>query len=57
MKIIRFDQVQQLVPLSRTTLWRMERERAFPRRVKIGPNSVGWLEHEVYQWIASRQQA
>lgn len=57
MKIIRFDQVQQLVPLSRTTLWRMERERAFPRRVKIGPNSVGWLEHEVCQWIASRQQA
>lgn len=57
MKIIRFDQVQELVPLSRTTLWRMERENAFPRRVKIGPNSVGWLEHEVCQWIVTRQQA
>lgn len=57
MKILRLNQVQTLVPLSRTTLWRMERDGAFPHRIKIGSNSVGWLEHEVCRWIASRQQA
>lgn len=57
MRIIRDGQLRKLVPLSRVTIWRLEKQDAFPRRVKIGKNSVGWLEHEVIQWIASRPKA
>lgn len=57
MKIIRAPQLEKLVPLSRVTFWRLEKQGAFPQRVRIGKNSVGWFEHEVIQWIASRPKA
>ena len=36
--------------LSRSTLWRLERKGAFPRRHRIACHAVGWLAHEVDQW-------
>ncbi len=33
---------------------RMEAAGRFPRRIKIGPNRVGWLESEIDDWIAAR---
>jgi prophage regulatory protein len=26
----------------------------FPKPVRLGPQSVGWLEHEIEAWIAER---
>jgi prophage regulatory protein len=40
----------------RTTVWRWEKNGQFPRRRKLGGRSVGWLENEVLEWIASRPQ-
>ena len=54
MHILRTPDVTRLTGLSRTTLWRLERRGAFPNRVRLGANSVGWLEDEVQSWIASR---
>jgi prophage regulatory protein len=42
--------------LSYPTLWRYERDGKFPQRVQLGPNSVGWFEDEVDEWLASRQR-
>jgi prophage regulatory protein len=53
-RLLRFSEVQAKVGLSRTTLWRLEREHQFPKRKRIGKNSVGWLESEVDEWISSR---
>ena len=27
---------------------------AFPRSVPLGSRTVGWLEHEIHEWIAAR---
>lgn len=54
LRLLRFSEVQAKVGLSRTTLWRLERENQFPKRKRIGKNSVGWLESEIDEWIASR---
>ena len=54
-KIIRAKEVQAMTGLSRTTLWRLENEVAFPRRVGLGGNSVGWRLSEVQEWIANRE--
>ncbi len=43
-----------IVGCSRQAIWRMEREGTFPKRIKIGTGSVGWLEHEVEAWLADR---
>ena len=52
--ICRTDEVTRLTGLSRTTLWRLEREGKFPERVRLGANSVGWREEEVRAWLDER---
>ena len=54
MKILRIRDVTITTGLSRTTLWRLERRGDFPRRILLSPNSTGWIESEIEQWIESR---
>jgi predicted DNA-binding transcriptional regulator AlpA len=44
------------VPVSRTTLWRMERAGQFPKRIQISPNRVAWLEADIDTWLEQRKQ-
>ena len=52
--IIRSDGVQKLTGLSRSTLWRLERSKRFPRRFQVGDRAVGWLDSEVQDWITAK---
>jgi predicted DNA-binding transcriptional regulator AlpA len=54
MTILRTNEVIRLTGLSRTTLWRLERTAGFPARLRLGTNSIGWLEDEVRAWLESR---
>ena len=53
-RILSADQLGNLIPLSRSTIWRMERRGDFPRRFAITSGRVGWNEKEVQSWIKSR---
>jgi predicted DNA-binding transcriptional regulator AlpA len=53
-RIIRAKEVQAMTGLSRTTLWRLEREGEFPARVSLCAGSVGWRLKEVEDWIRTR---
>ena len=53
-RIIRKPELLARVPLSDTTIWRMEKDGKFPRRIRLGGNSCGWLESEVAAWIQGR---
>ena len=53
-KIVRSAEVLSRTGLSRTTIWRKIRSGDFPAPIQLGPNSVGWPEHEVDAWVASR---
>lgn len=50
-KIIRSKEVQELTGLSRTTIWRLEREGKFPARVPLTSSNVGWRLTDVQEWI------
>lgn len=54
-RIIRMKQVVKMTGLSRTTIWRRERDKSFPARVSLGKNSVGWRLSEVQSWLATRE--
>ncbi|MCK2116545.1 AlpA family phage regulatory protein [Pseudomonas juntendi] len=41
-----------MVGLSRTTIYRLEQQGQFPKRVKLGSNSVAWRMSEVLSWMA-----
>ncbi|WIY27637.1 AlpA family phage regulatory protein [Parasedimentitalea psychrophila] len=43
-----------MVGLSRTTIWRREREGDFPQRIHLGGRRVGWHADEVIAWLEAR---
>jgi prophage regulatory protein len=53
-RVLRLPQVRAMTGLGRSSIYQMERERRFPRRIKIGSRAVGWIEGEVIKWINER---
>lgn len=52
--IIRLPEVKQRTGLSRSEIYRREGLGLFPKRVTLGPRSVGWVSGEVQAWIEQR---
>ena len=53
-RILRAKEVIKLTGLSRSTIWRLQRQGKFPRSRRIGDVAVGWLDAEVLAWINGR---
>jgi prophage regulatory protein len=53
--IIREAERARLTGISQTAWWHAERRGEVPKRRKIGPRMVGWLESEILDWILSRE--
>lgn len=53
-KILRKKEVREKTGLGDTTLWRLEKIRKFPARLRLGGGAVGWLEEEVEAWIEEK---
>ncbi len=51
-KILRRRSVEAMTGLRRSTLYAYIAAGTFPRPVKLGERSVGWVEAEVEEWIA-----
>jgi predicted DNA-binding transcriptional regulator AlpA len=43
-----------MTSLSRVSIWRRERRDEFPKRVRLGRNSVAWDLGEVEAWIGDQ---
>lgn len=52
-RILRPNQVCERLGCTRTTLWRRERDDPnMPKKVRLGPNSVGFRESEIDAYIS-----
>jgi len=49
--LIRQREVSRMTGLSRTSIWRWEKDGRFPPRRRLGARCVCWLRHEVEAWI------
>ena len=47
-------EVERVTSLSKNALYRMLRDGAFPRQVRLGGRRVAWVECEVRDWMAAR---
>lgn len=56
-EFLRWPRVRQLTGLSRSTVWRLEKNGQFPARRKLSANSVGWSLIELQTWMQSRNAA
>lgn len=53
-RLLRMSAVSARVGLSRSAIYVMIKAGTFPKPVPLNDKSVGWLEAEVEEWIASR---
>ena len=54
MRILSKRQLKEMVLYSPQHIARLEAAGEFPKRVKLGPNRVGWIEEEVLDWLQKR---
>jgi prophage regulatory protein len=54
LKILRRQQVEALVGKSCSSIYSDVAAGTFPKQIKIGAQSVGWLESEIINWIRER---
>jgi prophage regulatory protein len=55
--LARRQQVEQLVQLSRSTIYAAVKAGTFPPPVRIGARAVAWRVSEVEQWLEARPLA
>ncbi|HUV99609.1 MAG TPA: AlpA family transcriptional regulator [Gallionella sp.] len=52
--LIRRREVERLTALSRSRIYYLMKQGAFPKPVTLGTMSVAWVAAEVQQWITDR---
>jgi prophage regulatory protein len=52
--VLRRDAVERVTGLPRSTLYELMAKGTFPKPIRIGARSVGWLEDEVSAWVNTR---
>jgi prophage regulatory protein len=51
-RMLNEKQVRQIVPVGRTTLYRMEKAGRFPKSTYISPNRRVWFADQIIAWQA-----
>ncbi len=60
-RILRLKECLALVGVSRATWFDWNNpasprhDKSVPKRVRLGPRSVGWFEHQLINWLESKQ--
>lgn len=54
MRVLRKNEAAARVGYHPVHVMRLAKADKFPKPIKLGPNSVGFLESEVDDWIAAR---
>jgi prophage regulatory protein len=55
--IIRRKKVEARTGLSRSSIYAAIKAGTFPTPISLGEKAVGWLDHEIDDWIAARVTA
>ena len=55
-RILRRHEVESVVGLRRSTIYQAMAEGRFPRSVRLGGRSVGWLSSEITEWLEALQR-
>jgi prophage regulatory protein len=50
-RILRKPELQSMIGLSDASIWRLEKQNRFPKRIRLGGQSVGWFSDEIENWF------
>jgi len=54
--ILRYEDLQNLFKISRSSINRWEKNNIFPKRIKIGVSGIGWKREEIKKWFDERNK-
>jgi prophage regulatory protein len=54
LRILRLHQVMTLTGLGKTSIYQLQAQHDFPMSVQLTATAVGWIEHEIQDWLAQR---
>ncbi|QQG36717.1 MAG: AlpA family transcriptional regulator [Micavibrio aeruginosavorus] len=54
--ILRLPQVITKTGISRSSIYDWMQKGTFPKAIKLGCRSVGWIEQEIDDWIAKHMK-
>lgn len=54
-RIMRKPEVIKMTGLSGTTLWRLEKEGEFPKKIQLSKRLIGWSEADIQEWIDNKK--
>lgn len=55
-RILRLPEVLTLIGIGRSAFYALLRDGKFVPPIKLGPNSVGWVNSDISKWIADRAE-
>ena len=56
-RLLRLKEVEQMVGLSRTSIYRLMDSGDFPHPIRVGPRAVRWRLRDIEEWISERPLA
>ena len=55
MQVLRLAAVEAKVGLKHAAIYKaINNQERFPKPIPLGPRAVGWLEHEVDEWLKQK---
>jgi prophage regulatory protein len=55
-RMLRLRRVLDITGLGKTTIYQLQADGDFPKRVQLTAHSVAWVEEEVLAWLARRAE-
>ena len=56
-RLLRRREVEQMVGLSRTSIYRLMDSGDFPHPIRVGPRAVRWRLRDIEEWMSERPLA
>jgi prophage regulatory protein len=54
-RVLTAAELTDLIPLNRSTIWRLVSEKRFPAPIQLTAARIGWRWSAVLQWLAERE--
>ncbi|MBW2187062.1 MAG: AlpA family phage regulatory protein [Deltaproteobacteria bacterium] len=50
-RFLRIKQLLEIVPLGKSTVWKLVAEGKFPQPIKLSERCTAWRESDIQQWM------
>ena len=56
-RLLRRREVEEITGMGRSSIYRLMKDREFPRQVRVGPAAFRWRAGDITAWVESRPVA